>query len=97
MTPRSRKPVMVLTTTTSSTEQNQTIVAADLSDFPDSKAQQSEDNKNHCKDSYIVNKVDDGGNTCNLLPQDLPSQRDSYVPSDTLENQFPETLSIHFK
>lgn len=36
MTPRSRKPVMVLTTTTSSTDQNQTInQTTDKSDFPE--------------------------------------------------------------
>lgn len=50
MTPRSRKPVMVLTTTTSSTDQNQTINQTYLSDFQEQIEPQHEELEDHDDD-----------------------------------------------
>lgn len=55
MTPRSRKPVMVLTTTVSSTDHNQTINQTDLSDF----REQEEEEDVEVDDDDVVGDEDD--------------------------------------
>lgn len=60
MTPRSRKPVMVLTTTTSSTDQNQTInQTTDMSDFPEHEEEEGVDAEEDDEDEEICGVEDD--------------------------------------
>ena len=58
MTPRSRKPVMVLTTTTSSTDQNQTINPSDLSDYPEI-AKNNDDNNDEIENEHDNEATDE--------------------------------------
>ena len=63
MTPRSRKPVMVLTTTTSSTDQNQTINPSDLSDYPET-AKNNDDNNDEIENEHDNGATDEEDEGC---------------------------------
>ncbi|XP_065369729.1 serine-rich adhesin for platelets isoform X2 [Calliphora vicina] len=89
MTPRSRKPVMVLTTTTSSTDQNQTINQTYLSDFHE----QAE----HNDDEEDIEDNDEHDNEDN---DNLDDNEDSILgttPSMNLQNTIaaPQTEIIN--
>ncbi|XP_054739208.1 uncharacterized protein LOC129245202 [Anastrepha obliqua] len=76
MTPRSRKPVMVLTTTHSSSDQNQTICQTDFSNF----REQDEDETGHSRGSVDFSQQDvDEVDTAPHLQCDDATSLDSYA------------------
>ncbi|KAM7345113.1 rho GTPase activating protein at 54D isoform 2-T2 [Cochliomyia hominivorax] len=93
MTPRSRKPVMVLTTTTSSTDQNQTINQTYLSDYQEHTEHKQTEVDEHDEEQDDDNNVnDDLENEDSILVMDIIHPKQMDIQNNTAPPQ-PEIIN----